>query len=77
MARMPVVTERRLTRSHQALERVVEVLAIRGAVLVDDDEIDVEQLEAPILVSPQQLTNDVDVVELIDPNHDRRSPEMP
>ena len=51
----------------------MEVVGIGGAVLVDDHEIDVEQLEAPILVSSQQLPNDVDVVELVDPNqHDRQ-----
>ena len=73
-----MVTERRLARPHQALERVVEVLGVGGAVLVDDDEIDVEQLEAPVLVSPQQLPNDVDVVELsIRTSTIGRSPEMP
>ena len=50
----------------------MQVFGVRRAVLVDDHEIDVEQLEAPVLVGAQQLPDDVDVVELVDANDDDR-----
>ena len=50
----------------------MEVFGVGGAVLVDDHDIDVEPLETPVLVRPQQLPNDVDVVELVDADHHDR-----
>ena len=56
----------------------MEVFGIGGAVLVDDHEVDVEPLQSPVLVRPQQLAHDVDVVELIDADdHDRQIPGDP
>ena len=54
------------------LERVLEVLGVGGAVLVDDHEVDVEQLQAPVLVGAQQLADDVEVLDLVDPDEDDR-----
>ncbi len=50
----------------------MEVLDVGGAVLVDDHEVDVEQLQAPVLVSAQQLPDDVDVLHLVDAHQDDR-----
>ena len=63
---MGVMGQGGLARPHQALERLVEVLGVRGAVLVDDDEVDVEQFHPPVLVRPQELANDVAVLGLVD-----------
>ena len=38
--------------------------------LVEDHEIDVEQLQPPVLVGAQQLADDVEVLDLVDPDHD-------
>ena len=54
------------------LERVVEVLRVGGAVLVDDHEVDVEQLQPPVLVGAEQLADDVEVLGLVDPHQDDR-----
>ena len=38
--------------------------------LVEDDEIDVEELQPPVLVRAEQLPNDVEVLGFVDPDHD-------
>ena len=48
----------------------MEKLCVGRAVLVEDDEVDVEQLESPVLVCPQQLSNDVEILRLVDPHQD-------
>ena len=40
--------------------------------LVEDHEVDVEQLQAPVLVGAQQLADDVEVLDLVDPDEDDR-----
>ena len=63
----------RLARPHQCLQRVVQVLGIRRPVLVEDHQIDIEHLQAPVLVGPQQLSDDVEVFRLVDSHeHDRQ-----
>jgi hypothetical protein len=69
---VPLVGEGGLARPYQRLEGLLEVLRIRGAVLVDDHEVDVEQLQPPVLVGPQELAHDVDVGFLVDPDEDDR-----
>ena len=69
-ARMALVGQGGLARPHQGLERVVEVLGVGGAVLVEDHEVDVEELQPPVLVRTEQLPDDVEVLGLVDPHHD-------
>ena len=69
----PACGQRRPARPHERLERVVEVLGVGGAVLVEDDEVDVEALHPPVLVGAEQLPHDVDVLELVDPDQDDRA----
>ena len=69
---MRVVAEDRLARPHDRFECVLEVSAVRRAVLVEDHEVDVEQLQAPVLVGAQQLPDDVEVLDLVDSNEDDR-----
>ena len=61
-----------LARPDDRLEEVLEAVRIRRPVLVDDHEIHVQQLQPPVLVRPEQLPDDVDVIGLVDPDeHDR------
>jgi hypothetical protein len=51
--RMALVDENRLARPHEGLERVVEVLGVGRWVFVEDHEVDIEELEPPVLVRTQ------------------------
>ena len=70
--RLAGMCERRLARSHEALQRAVEILGVAGAMLVDDHEIDGQPLETPVFVGPQQLANEIEVLGLRDPDDDDR-----
>ena len=59
-----------LARAHECLERILEVLGVRGAMLVENHEIDVQELQPPVLVRAEQLPDDIQVLGLVDPNHD-------
>ena len=72
MGFVKLVDLRGLARSHDGLQRVLEILSVRDAVLVDDDEVDVEQLQPPVLVRPEQLADEVDVRGVVDPHEDDR-----
>ena len=64
--------QRGLARPYQRFERIVEVLGIGGAVLVQDHEVDVEELQAPVLERAEQLPHDVEVLGFVDPHQDDR-----
>ena len=70
VARMALVDQGGLARPHEGLERVLEVLGVGGAVLVEDHEVDVEELQPPVLVGAEQLPDDVEVLGLVDPHQD-------
>ena len=59
-----------LAHPNQGLERLLEELGICGALLVEDHQIDVEELQAPVLEGAEQLADYVEVLDLVDPNHD-------
>ena len=61
-----------LARPDERLERVLEVLGVRRALLVEDHEVDVEELQPPVLVRAEQLPDDVEVIGLVDPDQDDR-----
>ena len=64
--------EDRLAGPDERLERVLQVLRVRRAVLVEDHEVDVEELQPPVLVGAEQLADDAEVLELVDPHQDDR-----
>ena len=70
VARMDPQDEGRLARPHEGLERIVKTLAVGGAVLVEDHQVDVEELQPPVLVRAEQLPNDVEVLDFVDPHQD-------
>ena len=70
VARMALVDQDRLARADEGLERNLQVLGVGGAVLVDDHEVDVEELQPPVLVGAEQLADDVEVLGLVDPHQD-------
>ena len=70
--RVDLAGQRRLARPDEGLERVLQVLGVGGAVLVEDHEVDVEQLQPPVLVRAEQLANDVEVLDLVDAHQDDR-----
>ena len=47
----------------------MEVLGVRGTVLVEDHEVDVEELQPPVLVGAEKLPDDVEVLGFVDPHH--------
>ena len=58
-------------RSDQPLERPLEILKIRRRLLVEDDQVDREPLQPPVLVRAQELADDAAVLHLVDANeHD-------
>ena len=67
---MELVGQGGLARPDQGLERIVEVPGVGCVMLVEDHEIDVEELQPPVLMRAQQLPNDVEVLSLIDPDQD-------
>ena len=56
----------------KGLERLLEVLGIRHPLLVHDDEVDGQELQVPVLVGAQQLSDDVQIIWTVDPDHDDR-----
>ena len=70
MTRVAIMGQTRLTRSHQGLECLVEALGVRCAMLVEDHEVDIEELQPPVLMGAQQLANDVEILDLVDPHQD-------
>ena len=70
VARLSLLDQEGLAHPHERLERIVEILGVGGAVLVEDHEVDVEELQPPVLVRTEQLTNDVEVLGFVDPHHD-------
>ena len=63
----------RLVHAMQCLERSLQVPLVGRAAVVEDHEIDGQLLQAPVLVSLQQLARDGDVVEIVDlEQHDRQ-----
>jgi len=67
---MALVDQGGLARADEGLERIVEVLGVGGAMLVEDHEINVDELQPPVLVGPEQLPNDVDLLGFVDPHQD-------
>ena len=68
-----VLDEDRLTCPHEGFERVVEVLDVCRPVLVDDHKVDVDELQSPVLVGPEQLSYDLEVLGFVDAHqHDRQ-----
>ena len=70
--RMALEDQAGLAHPHEGLERLLEWLGVAGAVFVEDHEIDVEQLEPPVLVGTEELPDDVEVFDFVDPNHHDR-----
>ena len=72
-ARMTVADQDGLARPDERLERTLEILGVRRAMFVEDDQVDVEELQPPVLVRAQELADDVEVLRLVDPDqHDRQ-----
>ena len=67
-----LVGQGRLAGPDEGLERLLEVLGIRHSLLVHDDEVDGQELQAPVLVGAKQLSDDVQVIGTVDPDHDDR-----
>src|SRR4029453_10247293 len=56
----------------QRLQGDLQVLDVRGAALVQDDDIDHQSLEAPVLAGAQDLADDGRLLDLVDAHqHDR------
>ena len=72
MAFLGFMDQDRLARPDDGFERILEALCVRCPVLVEDDQVHVEQLQAPVLVRPEQLPDDVEILGLVDPNQDDR-----
>ncbi len=69
---VPLVAGARLARPDQRLEGALQVLRVRGALLVQDDQVDGELLQPPVLVRAQELAHDLQVLRLVDADeHDR------
>ncbi len=72
MPRMAFRNQAGLAHPDEGLERLLEGLGVCGAMLVEDHEIDVEELQPPVLECAEQLPNDVEVFDFVDPDHDDR-----
>ena len=71
----------RLAGADEAFERVLKVLNVRRAALVDDDQIESEALHSPIVGCLDQITGDPEMFDIGDAQHDDRQvpgdPERP
>src|ERR1035437_3754985 len=59
-----------LAHPNEGLQRLLEDLGVCGALLVEDHQIDVEELQPPILEGTEQLADYVEVLDFVDPNQD-------
>ena len=50
----------------------MQLLDVRGRFLVDDHQIDGELLHAPIFVRAEELSNDVEIVRIVDAHQNDR-----
>src|SRR3990170_8086227 len=69
---VPVMLRRRLARPDQRLKRGLELLSIGVSLLVQNDEIDRQPLHAPVLVSAQELSDDLSILGFVDSDQDDR-----
>ena len=67
---VPLVTRRRLARPDQRLERRLELLHVGVRPLVQNDEIDRQPLQAPVLVRAEELSDDASILRLVDADQD-------
>ena len=61
-----------LTRTNQRLQGDLKVLDIGGCPFVQDHEIDGEMLHPPVFMGAQQLADDGDVFDVVDPHQNDR-----
>ena len=61
---------RRRARPHQCLEGGLEILRVGRMPFVQDHEIDGQLFHPPVLVGAQQLTDDLQILDVVDPNQD-------
>ena len=63
----------RLAGAHQCLERILQILHVRGLALVQDHQIDRKAFQAPVFMRAQQLPHDRNVRGIINSDeHDRQ-----
>ena len=60
--------------AHKAEDLLLAALGVAARVLVEDDKVNKQLLEAPVLVGPKQLTDDVKIVRGVDPHHHAGDP---
>ena len=62
----------RLARPHQCLQGGLEILSVGRGPFVQDHEIDGQLLHPPVFVGAEQLPDDLQILDLIDPHQDDR-----
>ncbi len=62
----------RLARTHQGLQCRLEILYVGGGALVQDHEVDRELFHAPVLMSTEQLPDDLEIPVLVDSHENDR-----
>ncbi|MCY1390258.1 hypothetical protein D9M71_50740 [compost metagenome] len=62
----------RLVAAHQGFYRALQVLDVGRRAFVDDDQVDIQTLHPPVLVGPQQLAEQRQVLVVVDAQQDDR-----
>jgi hypothetical protein len=56
----------------------LQILDVGRCAFIEDDEIDGRSLHSPVLLRPEQLVHDIQILHIADSQqHDRQSPESP